>query len=1147
MSELLWIAVPGGAVAPGGGAPLAVAIVPRLAGGGATLADHGMDRWPELVHGTTFTLEIRRPGATDAVPIQPAFRHPLDEMLANWQAIFVTPRGADEPPPRVELPSREEPAQREIEVLSTTAEATGLRGLYAKDLADEDWTAELGRVAAAGAPRGARRARRSGGRSAGPRRDRTPPDFHWVVALLREHPHVLRALGLIVDFEATLPADVEAIRIAPTLPPWPAGPQPQPSRPWTRCGLERSRFLAEPGAASGLGRGVVRLGGAGPLESSDNPRWAVVTFDVDAAMARIPDTDEAEPALAGLRSAGLGLLQPGRGQELQSRIGRPEKSGSADGVDLFAEDLVLGYRIDVRDEGAGEWRSLCERRAEYTIAGRPLGPPPGGLVEEGHVKRDAMVAHAAEGPLEGDELLVRWDGWSLAVPRPVPGGRRAARGPTALDWRLSVAPPLPQLRFDRDYRLRARVADLAGGGLTVADLAQDGATAEATEPVFYGRVEPIPAPLPAVMGEHGPGAALERLVVRSAGGLDEETGAVPELDRRLLLAPPVSVELADQHGVFDVEDVDASWELARRAMPSVGPEEPDTPPVAGRPVGWLPDPLARDWVVRVRNAGERWTASGRWETTPGSRPLEYAPLVLELVGGSAVGVSHANGVVTVSLPPGQRIELDVSSAPARDDVSQIALHRWLPGEAFDSARSDIMAGRQRHITPPRTLHLVHAVQRPMGPSPQGFLRIERAAGETFATLTAHGGLGVSRATAGRVEIRAAWQDWDDDGPGAVVSVDLESDAVTPGAGAWPLEPKRHELGDTRRRRVTYSLTAVSRFQEYFDAGLRERDPKAFTTAGAPVVLEVPSSARPAEPVVLYTTPATSAAGAAPEPGWQEWQRLRRGGLLRVHMAPRWYSSGEGEQLAVVVSPDEFPARKLRPFLSEAGRDPVMPTGQPRHWVGPADVAGPPGGAVSAHLEELGSPVYVVPSDPWRDPDGSGAWFADIDLGPLGRTSYRPFVQLALARYQPLSLDGLHLSPVVRAEMIQLLPDRELSVRRSGGQLLAVLRGVGPSGELTRVDAWIERWSGPPGQPPGPPTTEFTRLDVPEPGSEFPSWLRVPELAVQGVPFEELRLADPAGSTEPHRLVIRETETLPQSGGQTGDLARRVVFAETVLL
>ena len=47
--------------------------------------------------------------------------------------------------------------------------------------------------------------------------------------------------------------------------------------------------------------------------------------------------------------------------------------------DLFAEDLLRGYRVDVRDAASGTFRSLHARRVRYTVDGFgaiPQGPDP---------------------------------------------------------------------------------------------------------------------------------------------------------------------------------------------------------------------------------------------------------------------------------------------------------------------------------------------------------------------------------------------------------------------------------------------------------------------------------------------------------------------------------------------------------------------------------------------------------------------------------------------------------------------------------------------------------------------------------------------------------------------------------------------------
>lgn len=58
-----------------------------------------------------------------------------------------------------------------------------------------------------------------------------------------------------------------------------------------------------------------------------------------------------------------------------------------------------------------------------------------------------------------------------------------------------------------------------------------------------------------------------------------------------------------------------------------------------------------------------------------------------------------------------------------------------------------------------------------------------------------------------------------------------------------------------------------------------------------------------------------------------------------------------------------------------------------------------------------APGLGRPHDVTDDPE-RGLWFCDIEIDT--GAAYWPFVRLALARYQPCSTEGAHLSEVVLA-------------------------------------------------------------------------------------------------------------------------------------
>jgi hypothetical protein len=90
------------------------------------------------------------------------------------------------------------------------------------------------------------------------------------------------------------------------------------------------------------------------------------------------------------------------------------------------------------------------------------------------------------------------------------------------------------------------------------------------------------------------------------------------------------------------------------------------------------------------------------------------------------------------------------------------------------------------------------------------------------------------------------------------------------------------------------------------------------------------------------------------------------------------------------------------------------------------------------LEAPGHTVAVVGHQPRFD-ESRKLWYCDLQLeaGP----AYFPFVKLALARYQPHSIPGQHLSAVVFPDFAQLVAERTAAMTRVGRSAVAVsLRG-----------------------------------------------------------------------------------------------------------
>jgi len=320
-------------------------------------------------------------------------------------------------------------------------------------------------------------------------------------------------------------------------------------------------------------------------------------------------------------------------------------------------------------------------------------------------------------------------------------------------------------------------------------------------------------------------------------------------------------------------------------------------------------------------------------------------------------------------------------------------------------------------------------------------------------------------------------------------------------------------------------------------------------AEAPIVsvVDIPNSARPAAPDVLYVVPTWKWATEAVPGGTRS---IRTGGGLRVYLNRPWWSSGDGELLGVLLWPPIFggppqPPDALKPYVSRWGIDPIhtslsttlLPTLDrfPRRTAS---------SATPLSLEETADQpaVLVAGHEVGFDP-ARKLWYCDIEVDP--GPAYFPFVRLALARYQPISLTNAHLSRAVLADFVQTAQGRSFTVVRvPNDPPLLIVTAVGISYGSTRNADGTTRAG---------PSTMRVQVEqrshklagdlgweaVGEPVSLSPSPSDGPETIWTG------RVLLPPGSW-PKRLVVEEVEKLSADGtfGPTNTL-ERLVYTDVV--
>ena len=438
MSELLFVPVPGG-VRADGTAILRVVVVPRLDTG--TLSDNGLTSWPppELRNPLPVTLTPDGAAAT-TVEITPR----LNDQDGLWSQVFGKAT--------VSAPVQRDLAADSMAMTFSSQDIDHVQGSYQAvtsayntAMSTDPATAMAAFTAAVGeqvsssmwaTPQPAPPPAPPISAAPPARRDDPAPvpptDVNRIYGTLREHPRVLAALGLILELDlpaGSVPPGVGGlVRVE-----WPAAESVRPALPHVtprNTAYLADVFLPAPqvddqNPVSDLDAGVVRL--------DDATRWMLAAVDAEAAVLRMqaahasgpdPNTSRGDAttptitvSLPALRTAGITLVRPGRQEDFTYRRARSLAVAADDEPTLYAEDLVLGYRIDVRTDDDPQWHPLCARQAGYRINDTVVGTADD--TEEGHVK--AHAAHRDESrQLKADEVVTRWDGWSLVVPRPFP-------------------------------------------------------------------------------------------------------------------------------------------------------------------------------------------------------------------------------------------------------------------------------------------------------------------------------------------------------------------------------------------------------------------------------------------------------------------------------------------------------------------------------------------------------------------------------------------------------------------------------------------------------------------------------------------------------------------------------------------------------
>jgi hypothetical protein len=457
--------------------------------------------------------------------------------------------------------------------------------------------------------------------------------------------------------------------------------------------------------------------------------------------------------------------------------------------------------------------------------------------------------------------------------------------------------------------------------------------------------------------------------------------------------------------------------------------------------------------------------------------LEPNKIVVTATNGGAPTLDMKGDDFVVGLPPATILRLRLSSLIRQADLQNMAI--WNLLSAADQTRllQGALDGQHWLISPWREIVATHAVNKPLAAATFTALTVspDRQLGETFAVF--QGTIQNHSHSTGQLDMQASWSDrvdrltdpapTDEPHSGKVKSFrpayDDSSFTIPTTAGFLGDPRPRHDFGDTKHRYVDYRADATTRYLENFPAGTAD-NPSDVMVTGLSTRINILSTARPDKPQILYIVPTFR---------WEVQDHgktsTRVGRGLRVYLARPWFSTGIDELLGVLIPQNpaiDAADDAAEGFISEWGSDPVWDTGGPTTNLVATDFLNslpPPADPLS--IKEKPTSVRVVPFPVTFDTDRQ-VWFADIEMRDTG--SYFPFVRLALSRYQPFSITDAALSPVVRADFVQLVNDRSATAFTQPGSVHVSVTGVAGHNRLGAdiVAAMLMSMTPAPSAPPG---------------------------------------------------------------------------------
>ncbi|ESX86267.1 hypothetical protein [Mesorhizobium sp. LNJC403B00] len=271
-------------------------------------------------------------------------------------------------------------------------------------------------------------------------------------------------------------------------------------RAW--AALDEAGWPKSDDTRGGLSQGLFLMGA--DCQADDTlPRYDVVTLDVrQATEALVRPLDYSGQQDRGFQTAGMTLIDRRRAEDVRTQIRRTSDEKDTQEIQLFAQDLVIGRRLDagIRTDAGIVWRALGSKLVTYglrrddaagnddfdvidrSIADTVLQRQAAGVLtlDEAIVSPSARLTPtpgggASDKDVYVDEAFATWSGAPMGVntaPKIGPDDKTTLsflQKQSLPSTRAEAGALAPPLRYGRSYRFGMRAVFLGGQSRSVAD------------------------------------------------------------------------------------------------------------------------------------------------------------------------------------------------------------------------------------------------------------------------------------------------------------------------------------------------------------------------------------------------------------------------------------------------------------------------------------------------------------------------------------------------------------------------------------------------------------------------------------------------------------------------------------------------------